>query len=225
MLFTPVDLVHALQVSVTNYVKGMVFRDPENSAENAPLVPIVIYPFEVPSYQAAHSIEDVILLPKAPSVAVKLVNAEFERLDGWAEAFFQILTWDDNNLRRGAESTWSVINRIVKGLQKEQQIQRCFQLLDHPIACGAIEEPTVDFHPFYPGYVTARFGLWSAPPSRVTNPTWYDVSSDTMTINTAKTSGVQQVINVVDPTSNAAIPGDNAYANPEPPIDLDKLFG
>lgn len=210
MYFTPSDLELALVEEVSSWAADMRFRNPEDP-RNQNGVPLSVYQGHIPSYAAGPK-ERAKLQPKAPSVAIKASHFEYERLKGWCEITFLILTWDDNINRLGYKDNLNLMNRIICKLQDDVIIKKSFPILDWPIHGELIEEPGVDFHPWYLALVMARFGVMSYGPGNLGTPAGGQPSNQT---------GPDTGVYVYNANSDSTVPGgETSEPTQSPPSPL-----
>jgi hypothetical protein len=198
VLFTPNDLEGALVQQLQIWTADMRFKSPHD--RGAVPVPIGVYLGYIPSNQAGPPA--IQQQPKAPSIAVRVSSGRYRRLDGDATVNFAILTWDDNLNRHGYMDVQNIINRIVYGLMENVVIAKAFVLLqdtvsEESITYDLIDDPTVDFFPYFLGMATAKFGIMSPGPDRAP---YNDTGPDTLTFTWPDNSVSDPVTNqVVDP--------------------------
>jgi hypothetical protein len=165
--FTPLDLEGVLVQQVSIWTQDMTFKSPIDRG-SVP-VPLEVVQGFIQSFQAGPTA--VQQQPKAPSVAIRCTNGFYRRIDGVAHVNFSILTFDDNLQRVGYMDVQNIINRIVYGLlENAAAIGNAFVLLQDSVAeesiiFDLIEDPSVDFFPYWLGMITAKFGLMSPGPN------------------------------------------------------------
>ena len=157
----------------------MPFKNPQD--RNGPLVGLSVYQGFIPSVQAGP--QQGPPLPKAPSVAVAVKKGFYRREEGIATVNCAILTFDDDLSRRGRIDVHNIINRIAYGmLEKNSTVDRSFILIqdtvkEESIEYELVEDPSVDFFPYFLGWISAKFGIMSPGPDYAR---YGDVSSDTL---------------------------------------------
>jgi hypothetical protein len=135
-------------------------------------VPPTVYQTAIPSYQAGPQAPEQ---PKAPSIAIRASSASYKRESGEATVHFAILTWDNGLNRLGSQDVANIMERIRQGLQENRDSASVpFPLLDQAIELEIIDDPSEDFHGYYLGALTARFGIISLDP----NDAPYDETGD-----------------------------------------------
>jgi hypothetical protein len=175
----------------------MIFKNSHD--RNGALIGLSVYQGFIPSTYAGPTQGPP--LPKAPSVSVCVKKGFYRRLDGIATVNCAILTFDDDPSRKGRIDVHNIINRIAYGMmEKNSTVDQSFILIqdtekEESIEFEVIEDPSVDFHPFYIGFVTAKFGIMSPGPD---NAAYNDVGTDTLTWTGPKTTRPP-----VDPVVNA----------------------
>jgi hypothetical protein len=160
MNFTPTDLERLLVQEVTTWTQDMLFKNPQDRGKVP--VGLSVYQGHIPSYQAGPRSEKT--LPKAPSVSIKTSSARYARKDGVCTISFLIVTWDDNNNRRGYIDVSNIINRIVFGLYETVMVAQSFVLTDDEVHTELVDDPAMDLHPYYLGSIQAKFGLMTPGP-------------------------------------------------------------
>lgn len=162
MLLTVLNLEMALVEAVQMWTADIFLKNPEDRTPTPTLVAPKVYQTAVPSFQAGPEAPSQ---PKAPSIAIRASNATYSRERGEATVHFAILTWDTSLDRKGSQDVANIMERIRQGLQEKVWIADSFPLTDHPIELEIIDDPSEDFHGYYLGAVTARFGIMSLGPN------------------------------------------------------------
>jgi hypothetical protein len=146
--------------AVATWTADILLKNPED--RGATPVPPTVYQTAVPSFQAGPEAPEQ---PKAPSIAIRASSFSYHRESGEAIVHFAVLTWDPDLSRRGSQDVANIMERIRAGLQESVWIADSFPLLDHPIEGQLIDDPSEDFHCYYLGGLTARFGIMSLGPN------------------------------------------------------------
>jgi hypothetical protein len=178
-------------VAVTRiWIQDMYFKSPFDLG--AVPVQCSVYEGHVPMLQ----VSDENSVPKAPSIAVRVQNASWKREHGEAQLNWAIITWNDDLSRIGFRDVENLAWRINQGLYESVGIPlvmtnsdgsytlgtgNLFQLLDHPTNFELIDDPTLDFFPFFIGVFSAHFGIPTAVPD--TAP-WNQFADGTFNVTT-----------------------------------------
>lgn len=174
----------------------MIFKNPVDRGQTR--IGLSVYQGMIPSIQAGPT--SAPRMPKAPSVAVAIKKGFYRRLDGEVHANIAILCWDDDNNRQGRIDVHNIINRIVYGLmEKNSTVDRSFILCqstekEDSIEFELVEDPNVDFFPYFLGWVSAKFGIMSPGPD---DAAYNDVGADTL-----QWVGPISEPEIIDPTVN-----------------------
>ena len=169
MFLTALNLEMQLVEAVSIWTADILLKSPEDRGMT-PVAPIV-YQTAIPSFQAGPEAPEQ---PKAPSIAIRASAGSYKREAGEAIVHFAVLIWDSDLSRRGSQDVANILERIRQGLQETVWIADSFPLLDHPIEWELIDDPSEDFHCYYLGALTARFGIMSLGP----NETPYSETGD-----------------------------------------------
>ncbi len=176
---TVLDLERAIVKAVAIWTADMQFKSPAD--RGAVPVNLSVYRGHIPSFQTGPSLPSQ---PKAPSVAIRATHGIYRREEGEADVNFAILTFDDSTDRQGYQDVMNIINRISNGLLEVDQnfIAQSFVLLQDSVHEASIhfeliDDPNVDFFPYWLGGMTARFGIFSPGPD---SAIYGDTGSDTM---------------------------------------------
>jgi hypothetical protein len=164
--FTPNDLEQVLADNLKIWLADIRLKSPVD--RGATPTPISVYQGYIPSAQAGPPA--IKYMPKAPAVAVRCTGGFYRRVDGVAHVNFAILTFDDDLLRQGYADVQNIINRIIYGLLENVVVGKAFVVLqdtvdEESITFDLIEDPSVDFFPYFLGSVTAKLGLISPGPN------------------------------------------------------------
>lgn len=134
-----------------------------------------VYEGHVPMIQAG----DMASAPKAPSIAVRAASATWRREYGEVHLHFIILTWNDDLDRMGYRDVENLAWRLNQGIYESRGIPpvvansdgsytmgtgNLFQLTDHPTSFELIDDPNVDFFPYFIGVYSAVFGVPTPEP-------------------------------------------------------------
>lgn len=160
MFFTVLNLEMQLVEAVQMWTADILLKNPAD--RGAVLVPPTVYQTAIPSFQAG---PEAPIQPKAPSIAIRASSAFYKREAGEATVHFAVLCWDNGLNRLGSQDVANVMERIRQGLQETVWISDAFPLLDNAIELEIIDDPSEDFHGYYLGSVTARFGIMSLGPN------------------------------------------------------------
>lgn len=160
MNLTILDAEKCLAQDVAIWVQDFRTKSPIDHGE----VPV---PFEVvqgyiPSYQAGPQIAKTPTLAgqnKAPSIAVRFSHASFIRLKGHATFDIIILTWDDNLNRQGYRDSLNALDAIYRGIYEAGIIRRSFPVLDEPVTCLLVEDPSRDYFPYFVAGLQVHLGV------------------------------------------------------------------
>jgi hypothetical protein len=175
MLFnTPLDLERAAAAAARVWLGDMYLKSPLDLG--AQPIQCAVYEGHVPMMQAG----DQNGAPKAPSIAVRAQSANWHREGGEAHLSFAILTWDDNLSRMGYRDvenlSWQLNQDVYESVGIPAVLARedgsfmmsdgnLFQLADHPTTFELIDDPSVDFFPYFLGVYTAVFNVPTPQPN------------------------------------------------------------
>lgn len=172
------------------WIGNMLFKSPLDLG--AVPVPCSVYEGHVPMYQSG----DQNGAPKAPSVAIRAQSATWKREFGECHLNFAILTWNDDLSRNGYRDVENLAWRLNQGIYESAGIPavlpqsdgsylmsdgNLFQLTDHETSYELIDDPAVDFFPYFLGIYTAVFGI---PTPGVNAGPWNELTEPTFTVTT-----------------------------------------
>jgi hypothetical protein len=158
--YTPLDLERVLAERVAVWTQDFRLFSPID--EGAVPVPLEVVTGYLPSFQSG---PDAPEQERAPVVAIRATAGSYRRHEGHAQVHLFIICWDNHLDRKGYQDCANVTMAIVNGLLSEVVVGGHFPLLDEDISWAQVDDPRVDFFPYFLAGVTAHFGLQSPSPS------------------------------------------------------------
>jgi hypothetical protein len=183
------DVERAAAYAARVWVHDMYFKSPLD--DGAVPVPMSVYEGHVPMYQAG----EMGSAPKAPSIAIRAQSASWKHEFGEVHLNFAILTWNDELSRRGYRDVENVAWRLNQGVYEARGLPpvtansdgsftmgrgNLFQLTDHPTTFELIEDPAVDFFPYFIGVFAAVFSVPTPEPDEAV---WNELVNPSFTVS------------------------------------------